>query len=421
MGVSQGYSSVITNGLVFAYDAADSYNSYRGQPGTNITTGPNRNYSGYSKSNYSPGYFIETNGYTEIVNIPAIGETTAQSIEINNAYTGYGDGGNFNCCVNLFNYTGGWNSPIWSGNTAYTYQIIYKCTTGYTNSNYMYRYEYNSGGGYLTESGVHTTSLEESLGDGWFHAWNTFTTQPTAALGYTGLWYYQYNVGDKVSIAAVSIVPGNTIRPARQLIPSGTTRSNTQGLLNIPRTNGILDLSNMTYDSKAQFYFDGINDYISLNTLTPSPAGLTMSVVARINSASSSWVRFFDFGNGQNIDNLLFCRYSNTSNLFFGVYNGSTNNYTIGGTLQFDQLAMYTATADGTNFRIYVNGQLVHTEANSTVPTATTRTSNYLGRSNWPDPYLNGQIPVAQIYNRALSAGEVLQNYNHYKTRYNLP
>jgi len=57
MGIAQGYSSIVTNGLVFAYDVADSYNSYRGQPGTNITTGPNRNYSGYSKENYSNGFF----------------------------------------------------------------------------------------------------------------------------------------------------------------------------------------------------------------------------------------------------------------------------------------------------------------------------------------------------------------------------
>jgi hypothetical protein len=34
--------------------------------------------------------------------------------------------------------------------------------------------------------------------------------------------------------------------------------------------------------------------------------------------------------------------------------------------------------------------------------------------------YFAGYIPTAQIYNRALSAQEVLQNYNAIKTRFGL-
>jgi hypothetical protein len=35
------------------------------------------------------------------------------------------------------------------------------------------------------------------------------------------------------------------------------------------------------------------------------------------------------------------------------------------------------------------------------------------------EPYL-GNIDIVKIYNRALTAGEVRQNYGHYKTRFNL-
>jgi hypothetical protein len=34
--------------------------------------------------------------------------------------------------------------------------------------------------------------------------------------------------------------------------------------------------------------------------------------------------------------------------------------------------------------------------------------------------YLNGKVFLANIYNRALTAAEVLVNYNHYRTRFNL-
>ena len=222
MAVENGFGKTVTSGSMFMYDTGDTYNSYKGQPGTNITTGVGRNYDGYNKTTYETNIFLETNGYTEVVNIPALGPTTVQSIEINNSAPGPA------CCPNLYNYTGGWNSPIWLPNQIYSYQIIYKCRSGYTNPNFMYHYEYTSGGGYLTEYGVFTTEKQESLGDGWYHAWNTFTTNASAALGYTGLWYYQYYVADKLSIAAVSISPGDTIRPPQQIIPSGTTRSATQ-------------------------------------------------------------------------------------------------------------------------------------------------------------------------------------------------
>lgn len=170
------------------------------------------------------------------------------------------------------------------------------------------------------------------------------------------------------------------------------------------------------------FLFDGANDYIAIEPFNPpSFTGLTLTVVANMSSASGGWVRFFDIGSGADNNNLLLCRYSDTSNIFFGVYNGSGNaQYTIGGTIQFNQTAIYTATADGSNFRIYINGQLVHTAANSTIPIVTSRANGYIGRSNWADPYYNGVIQAATIHNRALSATEVAQTFQAYRTRFGI-
>jgi len=413
MAAGLGYSKIATNGLVFAYDADDNFNSYKGQPGTNITTGVNRSYSGYYRENFSNGYFFETNGYTEIANIPALGPTVVQSVNIHNKYCGYGCEGNFNCCPNLFSYTGGWNSPIWSGNTVYTYQIIYKCNSGYTNANYMYHYEYNSGGGYLTEYGVHTTALEESLGDGWFHAWNTFTTQPTAALGYTGLWYYQYNVSDKVSIAAVSIVPGSTIRPPREFITSGTTRTNTQALLDISGRGSTLTLANMTYDNNAQFLFDGTDDYISVNNNIPHGTDeFSYFAIVKLNGKPSLGTIF---ENGSWTSCILI-RYQTN-----GIAIYSMGSYW--GFFSFDpplntwyHLGFIRR---GNTLFFYVNG----VQSGSIGFTANIIPSSnlYVGMSQHAfGQCFNGSIPVASIYTRALSDGEILDHYNHYKTRFGL-
>lgn len=424
MAVGQGFSKVVTSGSVFHYDTGDMINSFKGKPGTNSLAGIIRNYNGYSLTNYTNGKLFETNGYTETVNIPALGTRTVESVEIYNVYSGYGTDGNYNCCPSLFNYSNGWlNTPL-SGSTLYMYEIIYKCESGYTNPNYMYHYEYRADNTYNTEYGLHDDSRRISLGDGWYYAWGSFTTQATTAKGYFGLWYYYYNVRDKVSVASISLQQGDSVLPPRQLIPNATTRSNTQGLLDLTGTYSI-DLSNISFNSTGNVVFDGTNDYISLNSFNPNfSAGITMECVAYwTSSPGGSWQRMFDFGNGASVDNLLFCRYSSTDQLWFGIYNGGATSYVLSntGAILFGQYALYTATADGTNFKIYVNGSLIYSGANSTIPVTTPRVNNYLGKSNWPDSYFNGQIPTARIYNRALTAGEIKQNYNHYKTRFNLP
>lgn len=406
MAAGVGYSKVTTNGLIFAYDTGDTRNSWIGQPGTNITTGVGRSYNGYSMTTYSPGVFFETNGFTETVNIPALGPTVVQSIFINNSSPGV------NCCPNLFNYTGGWMSPIWSGNTTYTYQIIYKSLSGYTHPNFMYRYEYNSSGGYLTEVGVFTTSQQESLGDGWFHAWNTFTTQPTAALGYTGLWYYQYNTPDIISIAAISIVPGNTIRPARQLIPSGTTRSNTQGLLDLSGT-GTLTL-NTSYNSNAQIVFDGTDDHIiDSNNIPHGTNDFSYFAVLRLQGKPSLGTIF---ENGSWTSCLLI-RYETDGITIFSM-GGYWGKFSFNPPLNTWYHLGFVRR--GNTIFFYVNG--VNTASIGFTANVIPSANLYIGMSQHAfGQCFNGSINVASVYTRGLTDGEVLDHYNHYKTRFGLP
>lgn len=420
MAVANGYGKVVTSGSVFMYDTGDFYNSYKGQPGTNITTGAGRNYNGYNLTTYSPGVFFESNGYTEVVNIPALGPTTVQSIEINNSAPGV------SCCPNLYNYTGGWMSPIWLPGQTYSYQIIYKCRSGYTHPNFMYHYEYTSGEGYLTEYGVFTTDKQESLGDGWYHAWNTLTTHPFAAKGYTGLWYYQYYVADKISIAAVSITPGDTIRPPQQIIPSGTTRSATQGLLPIVG-NSTLNLSNISFTSNAQITFDGTDDYINSGNIQP----FTLS------NRTATWETVVKFGTSSGA-NALATKWSNSVGQiwWFGRYpstkihiammigGGYYAYYSDGDVSSTTNYYHIVVTLNGTLLSYYINGVLDSTD---TVAAGTWVSDNgqpdlIIGAQNeGTAANFNGEIPIIKFYDRVLTAAEVKQNYNKYKTRFNLP
>lgn len=77
------------------------------------------------------------------------------------------------------------------------------------------------------------------------------------------------------------------------------------------------------------------------------------------------------------------------------------------------------ATYDGSLTNLFVNGVLVATATGKSGTITGTNNMN-LGRSNGNEYFLQGNMPLIQLYNRALSAQEILQNYNATKGRFGL-
>jgi len=69
-------------------------------------------------------------------------------------------------------------------------------------------------------------------------------------------------------------------------------------------------------------------------------------------------------------------------------------------------------------FSMYQNG--INVGNNASTNTFTGGNIVYIGSYGPASNVLNGRIANAQIYNRVLSASEILQNYNAQKSRYNL-
>jgi hypothetical protein len=253
---------VSESGLVLALDGAN-YKSFKGTPATNLLYSLNNTNGEVNTTDFKSSYG------DEIAYIPALGYKTVRYCNIYNNYPTSG-----NCCPRLFDYGGNVVSKniTVSPSTTYTYEIIYKVTSGYTNANYMYRYEYN-GGTYVTEAGVHSDANRTSLGDGWYHAWGQFTTQVTTNnLWLTGMWYYQYAVYDKVSVASVSLHQGTyIIPPEHMLLPQenrGTTVATGGGWADMTgRSNNGELVNGPTYSSAngGSIVFDGTNDRVSTN------------------------------------------------------------------------------------------------------------------------------------------------------------
>jgi len=91
----------------------------------------------------------------------------------------------------------------------------------------------------------------------------------------------------------------------------------------------------------------------------------------------------------------------------------TNNNGNIANNKWFNVVATY----DGTTRKMYVNSILV----GSDTPTAPNVSSKVIQLAKtFNTEYLNGLISSAKIYNRALTATEVLQNFNALKRRFGL-
>jgi hypothetical protein len=154
----------------------------------------------------------------------------------------------------------------------------------------------------------------------------------------------------------------------------------------------------------------GNGEYVTLPSGVAS--NLTdFTISAWVNPAqNSTWSRLFDFGNGPATN--MFLTLNSGNQLRFAITAGGAGgeqqiNGT--GTLPLNTWSHVAVTLSGTTGTLYVNGQVVGTNSNMTLhPSNLGVTSqNWIGRSQYSDPYLDGAVDDFQIYSRALSASDM--------------
>ena len=166
--------------------------------------------------------------------------------------------------------------------------------------------------------------------------------------------------------------------------------------------------------------FNGTNQYVSITQTLSVP--LTISGFIKYIDQTKSLNTFM---NGQPHPTLAISLNRNgAGNLQVYIGNGSawlsTPSINSSSTISVNTWYNITFTCNGTVSTLYLNGVSVGTSAN--IPSGF-GSYFYLGHltdgaSN--SEYLKGNIASTVIYNRSLSASEVLQNYNATKTRFGL-
>ena len=171
--------------------------------------------------------------------------------------------------------------------------------------------------------------------------------------------------------------------------------------------------------ANSQLVLNGTSAYVDL------PAGIVAGYDAVTlemwvsNSVTATWSRIFDFGTGQTVNMFITPRAVNASGLlrFAITAGGGGGEQVVNGTaaLPANAVKHVAVTLSGNVAVLYLDGIPVGTNSTMTLNPSSlgNTTQNYLGKSQYPDPFFNGTMDEFRIYNVALPAALVTTNFQN--------
>jgi len=200
------------------------------------------------------------------------------------------------------------------------------------------------------------------------------------------------------------------------------SRLASNGWLDLSGNNNNGTLSGVTYnnDQVGSLVFDGVSNYVDLGSTTIlNNLDNYLTVEAWVKTRTNSGTQMIagranDWRVQKNGTSYQFEHRNSSQNI---VVASSTNTST-------DWLYIVATYSLNTFVKIFINGIEMDSQA-QTLSTRLSQTQNQIGNnyawhsgSTYNDYWFNGLISNVKIYNRALSASEILQNYNGLRFRY---
>lgn len=203
-----------------------------------------------------------------------------------------------------------------------------------------------------------------------------------------------------------------------------TSRDTSQVIRDLTNLNTIT-ATELTYQTNDTFRFDGNNDYLTISSFPTKPTvAITCeawirptkpSIIgtqrgAAISATNSMYLGLIDSIDGGVTYALHWANQTTASRITSQVANVLNNRF-----------SHIVGTYDGATTKAYLNGIEVYSAAQTgTIPDSTYVIGTYgLGLQDAVHNF-NGDIPIARIYSRSLSAIEVAQNFNAMRGRYGL-
>ena len=393
MPTSSGPNTV-NDSVIFAYDVADIINSYKGRPTDNLIANATLNVYNNVPSHVTAS-ITQTSDYYK--GAPIWKETITPTTSTGVSYLTNGN----NPGIGVYHTGGGGIANRYAGHTIFFKPIgpMYSSPI-FTN--------------YSNIVGWQSTNQYDDMGDGWFRAkvlWYDTTTR-------TDNKFWAINPAGAIIDAPITIYWAGPFKedlnsPYISQFADGV-RSVSGSLLDISGIRNNINVSNVSFDSNLQIFFDGTDDYINANVNLG--ASCTIETIIKSANYENKVPISIDGDNYSSGPNIYFASNVITWNIGDGTANPFSNSsYPNSNYHHLIITNDYYGIAT-----LYIDGVKIGT---ASFLNATTTGANklWIGRFHGDNNYtIAADIPVVKIYNRTLSINEVVQNYNSYKKRFNL-
>ena len=179
-------------------------------------------------------------------------------------------------------------------------------------------------------------------------------------------------------------------------------------------TNGFMDGAIFSSSSLGDSWdFDGTDDVIQFTDMPGNSSEHTAEVWVNHDSTSNNNILFNTNGQG------LYPRIMLISNVVRAQYNNGSTRLINGITISTGVWNCFVFTYNtNTGGKLYVDGVEVGSDSNTGALSTSQGFSLALGRDTNLSRFLDGKIANVKIYNKELTAKQVLSNYNALKTRF---
>jgi len=166
------------------------------------------------------------------------------------------------------------------------------------------------------------------------------------------------------------------------------------------------------------FNFDGTNDYINVpissSLFTTEGTMIVWLKNDEATPASQSNTGFIGFGSGGNEDHYP---WTDGTAYLSTFRNARTGSIPLSGSVTRTNIHMVSVTSSSSEWKLYQNAVLQYTTSSSG---SVTMSNTRIGYSVSQSYNYKGKVYYFMLYNRALTADEILQAYNAQKSRYGL-
>ena len=397
-------NAAVTSGLVFNVDRS-SLRSYYGQPTTNQFAVPAPDINGNTT------FAVQGTGTFQRIYSGSYGNYTIQPTDVVYRYA-LGLAG----C----HYHGN-SAAIGAGqyvNWSFDYYVSPDVTSYVSNS--LANIE-NYGGGALSGGIADATPTV-------FGQWKTVnqTFGPTASSGTQAMFLYPGGCGPQLASTGFILYknPQVTFTQAKlQWTGWQGSRSVTNSLIDLTGTTTV-DLTNTSFDASGNYLFNGTSSYFNIaNNAALRPfSEMTIEMVVKATATTASWKGLYGVNPYNSTGPLIFLESDGVLIRALHYVNGTEyrcNTAVSISTSAFTHV-IFTFKA-GDAIRSYFDGVANITSALpvGTLTYGSTSSPISVGL-NASGTYFNGEMPLLRVYNRALSANEVRQNFASCAGRFGL-